>query len=171
MKKSNIWVVRPGEVGSALRLFLGQGVIALRDDRMGDLQLLTKNREAFKEAFRQEHGESTSRAVGGIAGKYFRFAHEMESGEYVLAPSMAERLVHVGLITGPYHFVTKNSNGFPHRRRVKWLLKVALNMLSQEAKYELGAARTVFSIKTHKDEFLKVIELSETVDVKEKANE
>ena len=167
----SIWVVRPGRKGAAKELFFEKDVVALRDDRMDDLMLLQEDRDTFKIVFQRQHPESTSTAVKGIAGKFFRFAHEMEVGEYVLCPLTKDRVLHVGVIQGPYRFVKRERSEYPHQRNVKWVYEVPFNDLSQAARYELGAARTLFSIKTHRQEILKAIEGMRQLQAREKTIE
>ncbi len=70
------------------------------------------------------------------ATQLFKFAHEVELGDYVLTPLTASETVLIGQVTGDYQF-DENLFGLdhPHTRKVGWLRKVA------KLDFSLGARR------------------------------
>lgn len=55
---------------------------------------------------------------------------------------------------------------YPHRRSVKWIKTgLARDNFSQGCLYELGAAMSVFTVKTHRDEVLAAVGPSESTSV------
>ena len=152
-----IWVIRAGVGGEADHLFLSGRVIVLRDPGMGNLKKLPSRREAFYEAYGKLRPDETRTGITGIGGKFFRFVHEIAVGDLVLYPSLKDKQLHIGRITGDYRYVTKPHRSFPHQRRVVWLYTIPKWRLSEFAHRELGAARTFFRLKNHAAEIKKIL--------------
>ncbi|TDK23784.1 restriction endonuclease [Luteimonas aestuarii] len=157
MSNEAIWGIHAGRRGEADALFLGQGCIALGWDRMGDLSQLAANREAFKLRYQQAYPEAKPGAIATMAGMPFRFVHEMKPGDLVAYPSKADRLIHIGRVTGEYTHVAQAREGYPHRRKVEWLAQVPRLHFTQGALYEIGAAQSLFQIRNYADEYLAVV--------------
>jgi restriction system protein len=150
-----IWGLRAGKKGRAHDNFISDGVIVLADAEMGDLGELESSRDAFYEKYRGLHPDDTRTGSAGIAGKFFRFAIEMNNGDLVVYPALLDKQVYVGEIVGDYRFVTNSD--YPHQRSVKWKFVIPKSVFSIQARYELGAARTLFEVKRCRDELLKRI--------------
>jgi restriction system protein len=65
-----------------------------------------------------------------------------------------DKRVHIGEIVGPYQYVERDAEGYPHRRPVKWLKDFPRTNFTQGALYEIGSAMTFFQVKNYADEFL-----------------
>jgi restriction system protein len=152
-----IWAIRAGKNGEADELFLTHGRIVLSDPGLGDLSKLTSERSVFYSAYRALHPDATNTAVGGIGGKFFRFVHEIEIGDLVLYPSLKDRQVYIGEITGDYIFDKSLCLKFPHQRSARWRYVVPKSEFSKKAQQELGAARTFFKFKRHANEIEEMI--------------
>lgn len=150
-----IWGLRAGKKGSGHQTFIEERVIALEDAEMGDLADLGESRDAFYEKYRGLHPEDTRTGSAGIAGKFFRFAVEMVKGDLVVYPALRDKHVYVGEISGEYSFFAESE--FPHQRAVKWKYVIPKSEFSMQARYELGAARTLFELKRNRDELLRRI--------------
>lgn len=157
MSNETIWGIHAGRRGEADALFLGRNCIALGWNRMGDLTQLTPNREAFKSRYQQVYPEAKPGAIATMAGMPFRFLHEMQVGDLVAYPSKADRLIHIGRITGAYVHVPDAQEGYPHRRQVAWLAHVPRLQFTQGALYEIGAAQSLFQIKNYAEEYQAVV--------------
>ena len=92
-----------------------------------------------------------------IAGKFFRFAIEVNIGDLVLYPALFDKNIYIGTIVGDYLFEDVNCAAFPHQRPVVWKYVIGKSELSAEANNELGSARTFFRFKRHVDEVLEKI--------------
>jgi len=160
------WVIRAGINGSADSYFMDDSMIVLKDPGLGDLSKLEANRQSFYEAYRSIKPHDTHAGIAGIGGKFFRFVHEMQVGDIVLYPSLRTREVYVGEIKGKYRFVDKDVD-FPHQRKVQWIISFPKTSLSKTARYEIGAARTLFKYQKHLDEILeKLSAAGEVANVK-----
>lgn len=125
--------------------------IAIGWDALPDLSSLKKNRDAYKLQFKASYPEEKDGAVPVKAGVNYRFVVEMGVGDYVIYPSKADRVVHVGKITSEYYH--QASGRFQHRRRVEWLKSAPRAAFSQPALNEIGSAITLFKISNNFDEF------------------
>ena len=142
---SRFWGIRAGKGGEGHKLFLDRCVIALADAELGDLSKLEQTRESFYAVYRKLHPDETRTGSAGIAGKFFRFMNEVVIGDFIVYPALPEKLVYVAKITGKYKFV--NTSDYPHQRAVKWTYVIPKKEFTQNALYELGAARTFFEFK------------------------
>ena len=150
-----VWGIRAGKGGEAHDEFVETQVIALADAGLGNLDRIDKSRDAFYAAYRQRHPSETRTGSAGVGGKFFRFVHEVQEGDLVLYPALKDRKVYVGQVTGRYTYV--KSSVFPHQRTVKWKYVIPKDDFSQQARYELGAARTFFEVKKNTEELIKKI--------------
>jgi len=155
MKKetTRVWGVRAGKSGRAHDVFIKDSLVVLEDDSMGDLSELEVTRDAFYSKYRDLHPDDTRTGSAGIAGKFFRFAFEMKKGDLVVYPALPDKQVYVGEITSDYDYVADSD--YPHQRTVKWKYVIPKNEFSTQARYELGAARTLFEFKRNRDELLR----------------
>lgn len=160
-KVDGFWVVRAGVQGECHHLFMDRHVIALSDPKLGDLSKMKHTRDSLKELYIQENAVSDTRSVSGITGKFFRFIHEVEPGDFVLYPSLSDRMIYVGLVIGQYVFDSECGTAFPHRRAVKWFTSFPANSISEGCKREIGAARTFFKLLRSKEEIVRVIQATD----------
>jgi restriction system protein len=94
--------------------------IAIGWAELGDLNALPSSRDAFKAAFAKAYPTDKLGAVPVKAGVLYRFAKEMTTGDVVVYPSKADRLVNIGLVEGKYTFLPSvNSEPAPQKRRLE----------------------------------------------------
>jgi restriction system protein len=152
-----IWAIRAGEKGEADGVFLEYGRMVLSDAGLGDLSKLAPEREAFYSLYRALHQDDTRVGSAGIAGKFFRFVHEIQVGDLVLYPSLKDKQVYIGEVIGEYVFDESLCSKFPHQRTVHWKYVVPRAALTVSAQRELGAARTFFKFKRHAKEIKELV--------------
>ncbi len=159
MKKSDntIWVIRAGFKGEIHDLFLERSQIALANQKMGDLRLINGSRDEYYKRFSRLYPDLGRTSVAGIGGKFFRFAKEIKNGDFILYPCRLDGKVHYAEVTSSYCFTKDNFAGHPHRRKVRWLGLFSKDSLSDFARREIGAARTLFKISRNQDEIQKLI--------------
>jgi restriction system protein len=151
-----MWAVRAGEKGAAHAILVKQNLIVLSKQGVGDLSSLPADRNAFYRATAAGGEKVNPTAIRGVGGKFFRFVHEMQVGDTILYPCLFDKKIHFGIIRGSYRYDPVISAQFPHTRPVSWEGAFPKAVLSTYAKRELGAARTLFRIKTHVEEILQV---------------
>ena len=101
----SIWVIRAGVLANAEDYFMRKNRIVLEDPGLGDLSKLEPNRPSFYRAYKAIRPDETSTGISGIGGKFFRFVHEIKQGDIILYPSIRDKKVYAGEITGEYHFI------------------------------------------------------------------
>jgi len=151
---TTLWGIHGGRDGSADPLFREKGLLVLGWTSLGDLSQLGADRMAFRTALVEAYPEILAGAVPVEAGVLFRFVHEMAVGDLVAYPSREDRCIHLFEVTGPYQYDTTEGADFPHRRKAKLVKSLARGSFSQPALNEIGAAITLFKIRTNKAEFL-----------------
>jgi len=153
-----VWGIHAGRTGDADSLFLRQGCVAIGWDAMGDLSLLSGDREAFKQRYVQAFPDAKKGGIATVSGIPFRFLHEMKVGDLVVYPSKQDKQVHIGRIMGEYQYMPEGSHRYPHRRRVEWLIHVPRLQFTQGALYEIGSALSLFQVKNYADEFRSAVD-------------
>jgi restriction system protein len=160
-KEATLWGIHAGKKGEADALFLKKDCIAIDWPKMGDLSSLQPFRDAFKSKLREVYPDIKSDAVSTIAGKLFRFVHEMKEGDIVAYPSKRDRHIHIGRVDGSYRYDLTDESiqkvGYPNRRAVTWLRSVPRTHFSQGALHEIGGA-DMGQIRDYAEEFHVVLE-------------
>lgn len=151
---TTLWGIHGGRDGSADPLFREKGLLALAWTALGDLSQLGADRGAFRTALVEAYPEILAGAVPVEAGVLFRFVHEMAVGDLVAYPSREDRCIHLFEVKGPYQYDATEGADFPHRRQAKLVRSLPRGSFSQPALNEIGAAITLFKIRTNAAEFL-----------------
>ncbi|AGP30404.1 restriction endonuclease [Corynebacterium terpenotabidum] len=129
-----------------------QGFVSIGWDGLGDLTQIRRGREGLKKALTPLEPNAKVQSIAGQAGVLFRFAHEIQVGDIVVAPYKPDSTINIGIVDSDYYFAA----GAPthrHRRRVRWV-KIGLPraVFPQSALYELGSALTLFKVTRHTTE-------------------
>jgi restriction system protein len=143
-----VWTMRAGEKGSADDYFVNRNIVVLKGQGFEDLNQIESTRQAFYQVYSSKNPDVSRSAIAGIGGKFYRFVHEMKIGEFVLYPSLKNRMVYCGEIMGKYKFDHEDKE-FPHQREIRWITSFPKKNLSKKAQYELGAARTLYKYKNN----------------------
>lgn len=138
-------------------LFLQKDVIAIGWKEIGDLSKIEAERDAFKEKYAQVYPNAKKGSIANGAGMLYRFACEVQIGDYVIFPSKIDRKINIGIVESNYEY---NPDAFEYvqQRKVKWLKHLPRTAFSQGALYEVGSAMSFFSIKNYSDEYLAALE-------------
>lgn len=138
-------------------LFLSNNVIAIGWGEFGDLRAVEPTREAFKKHYEETYPDVKKGSIATSAGMLFRFAHEVQIGDYVVFPSKSNREINIGIIEGDYTY-QPNSGEYVQQRSVKWLRHLPRTSFSQGALYEVGSALSFFVVKTYADEYMAALD-------------
>lgn len=162
---------RPGRYGAAMTAtwgihndqpsldLVGEGIITIGWDRVGDLTALGPDRSAIKQRLTQLHPDAKPGAIRIWAGVLLRFGFQMQPGDIVIWPNKYESSLNFGRIDGGYVY-DSSAPVHGNRRKVLWLKTgVPRVEFSQAALYEVGAAVTLFRVKTNEAEFLSFLGL------------
>ena len=154
------WGIHAGKTGDADKLFLSntKPCIAIGWDAMGDFSSIQNDRDAFKKKLVEAYPNTKKGAINTVAGMPYRFRYEMQIGDYVVYPSISDRMVHIGKIIGEYEYKPEISQGYCNMRSVEWIKAVPRTNISQGALYEIGSALSLFQVKNYVDDILKFID-------------
>lgn len=147
-----IWGIHAGATGDADSLFK-KGYIALGWDEIGDLAALPPTRESIKDVVAEKYPHFKKGAIPNAAGQMFRFTHEAKIGDLVIYRSKSESIIHIGRITGEYHYQPALEPAYPHVRPTKWLTTLQPIQATQGARYEIGSAMSFFQVRNYADEW------------------
>lgn len=67
-------------------LFLNQNLIAIGWEEMGNLSALNASRDAYKEKYMAVYPNAKKGSIATSVGMLYRFACEMQEGDYVVFP-------------------------------------------------------------------------------------
>ena len=138
-------------------MFLQKSVIAIGWKDMGDLSKIEASREAFKEHYMQVYPDAKKGSVANGAGMLYRFAHEVQVGDYVVYPSKIDRMINLGTVESEYIY-DGDAVEYVQQHKVKWLKHLPRTAFSQGALYEIGSAISFFSVKNYADEYLAALD-------------
>lgn len=137
--------------------FLKDNLIAIGWHKMGDLNRIEANRDAFKEKYVLTYPEAKKGSVATGAGMLYRFCREVQVGDYVVFPSRSNREINIGVVEGDYAYDSSQPE-YVQTRKVKWLKHLPRTAFSQGALYEVGSAMSFFSVKNYADEFMAALD-------------
>jgi restriction system protein len=138
-------------------LFLKENVIAIGWDEIGDLTEIAPDREAFKKKYIETYHDDKKMKVATSAGMLYRFAHEVQIGDFIVFPSKINREINIGTVESNYIYA-HDADSYVQQRKVKWLKHLPRTAFSQGALYEIGSAMSFFSVKNYADEFLAALD-------------
>lgn len=159
---ATLWGIHANPSVDARDLFRQRSAVAIGWPDLGDLAQITATRAALKEAVRRAYPDAKPGAVPVIAGVLYRFAHEMQPGDWVLYPSKHDRHVNIGKIDGAYRHDPGFDPANPNVRPAVWHACVPRTHFSQGALYEIGSALTLFQVRNFADEFLRAAGAGDT---------
>lgn len=140
-------------------LFLSENVIAIGWKNFGDCSKLEPTREAYKNHYIEAYPDSKKGAIGTSAGMLYRFACEMQVGDYVVFPSKVDRKINIGVVESDFIYAP-DAAMYVQQRKVKWLKHLPRTAFSQGALYEVGSALSFFLIKNYAEEYLRALDKS-----------
>ena len=110
-------------------LFLKENVIAIGWNEIGDLSKIAPDREGFKKKYIETFPDDKKMRVANSAGMLYRFAHEVQIGDYIVFPSKINREINIGTVESDYIY-NPDTESYVQQRKVKWikhLPRIALN--------------------------------------------
>ena len=138
-------------------LFLSKSVIAIGWKEFGDCSQLEPTREAYKSHYIKSYPNGKKGAIATSAGMLYRFACEVQIGDYVVFPSKIDRKINIGVVESDFIYAP-DAALYVQQRKVKWLKHLPRTAFSQGALYEVGSALSFFLLKNYADEFLQALD-------------
>jgi restriction system protein len=144
---------------------VANGFVSIGWDKVKDLSLVGQAREELKALVAEAYPSAKPGAIPVWAGVMQRFAFEAQSGDVVIYPNSATATLNFGRLDGSYYFDAA-AEKHKHRRKVVWLqTDVPRTTFSKSARYEIGAAVTMFRVKNHAEEFAAYLSGDEVTPV------
>ena len=145
-KPKHAWMVRAGNDNELADVVQGENVVAIGWMKLGGVSGLT-TREDVKQHYRDVYPEDSSGRVAVNAGQVYRFAQEIQEGDYALTYIKSSREILIGLVESSYQYLDDAYlDRYPHVRHVKWLRKVSRDDFGPQARKSLGSPPTVFNL-------------------------
>ncbi|MEO0635585.1 MAG: restriction endonuclease [Pseudomonadota bacterium] len=138
-------MVRAGKGSIYIDRFLSEKVVGIGWNDVGDLSNY-QSREAIVSSVNATYAEWHPQKIAMVAGQLFRFAHEIEIGDRVVAYDASSRQYQCGEIQGPYRFLPDEIEEFQNVRAVRWDHEAGRDLLSEGARNSLGSISTLFQI-------------------------
>lgn len=137
---------------------VGSGFISIGWPAMGDLSAIGNDQEAMKKRVAAAYPDLKPGAIPGTAGTLRAFAFRMKPGDLVVYPHRPDGTLNFGRIDSDY-FYDGNAPLHRNRRKVIWSrVGIPRTTFSQSARYEVGAAITIFQVRKHLAEFLAFLD-------------
>lgn len=138
---SGVWVVRGGNYNELASQVKVKRAVAIGWSSVSDVSSIA-TREELKAAM--EAAEPGSGTPGSV-GQVFRFAKEIEPGDYILTPEKVTAEIHISRCNGPYRYdPVVFGPEYPHTRPVEYLNAVGRGYFPQSVRNTLGSTLTVF---------------------------
>jgi restriction system protein len=137
---------------------IGNGFVGIGWDDIGDLTSIESDKETLKERIADTRPDAKPGAIPVWAGVLLRFRFEMQVGDLVVYPYKPDSTLNFGRIQSDYYY-DPSAPMHRNRRKVDWLKTgVPRAEFSKSARYEVGAAVTLFRVKNHDREFIDFVE-------------
>ena len=118
-------------------MFKNESVIAIGWPDFGNLRAFGNDREAMKNHYIEVFtGRQKPGAFAVCSCQLYRFAYDMQIGDYVVHPSKVDRMINIGKITGDYEYkpeALKPPFDYVQQRKVEWLVSLPRTSFSQAA--------------------------------------
>lgn len=171
---TNMWMVRAGRNAFLIDNFKENNLVALGWD-LGDLT--GKSKEDVKKIVDERYPHNNKNQNAIIASQVYKFASEINVGDYVLSYNPSTRNYLLGEITSDYIYSDKISKNFEDDdysdvRNVNWIDEIPRDKLKVKTKNSLGAISTLFYINEDAQKDILTIHTGESdFDEEDEENE
>ena len=133
------WVIRQS-LGERESRCLTEGLAFVGWPDMPDFDVF-ESREQIREILESDYDFGSPSQYGSQASAIWRFANEVQPGDWAALPASDGRHVYLGKVNRRYHYVRSESNEwFRHRIGVDWIVgPIARNALSEALRRSLQA--------------------------------
>lgn len=116
-----VWLVRAGGHGQFQDKFLSENRVYVTWDDL-DVNVATlPDRDALLTALGERNPTSKPKTLINHTSQIWPFAHEMQTGDWIVLPLKAERAIQIGELTGDYTFEPEGPSPFFHWRPIRWI--------------------------------------------------
>ncbi|SHF76515.1 restriction system protein [Fodinibius roseus] len=148
----SLWMVRAGRHGEMESTAMEEGLVTIGWHNVKDVSKF-QNRDELKKYLSDIDPDASKSKIANNAGQIYRFANEINVGDWVVLPLKTESTVKIGKITSDYKYDESQSiKGVKHYREVNWTESFPRSKFDQDLLYSLGAAMTVCEISRNNAE-------------------
>lgn len=145
-----IWLVRAGGSGEYEARFISQSKIYLTWDGLKEDICKLTDREGVLLVLRNLYPDDKPKRHLNHASQIWRFAREIQKGDWIVLPLKSQRTIQIGEVTGDYVFDGKADDPFFHSRTVKWIGEsIPRTHFGKDLLNSFGAFLTVCQIKNN----------------------
>ncbi|MBK7443106.1 MAG: hypothetical protein IPI65_16810 [Bacteroidetes bacterium] len=138
-------MIRAGSAGEQEDAALRNGFVTISWNELPDLSKF-RTREEVGEIYKKHYKEATPVSEGLKIGQVFRFANRVHKGDWVVLPSKFNPEIHIGEVTGEYHYKGQESDVL-HWIPVKWHKTIPRSQFDEDLLYSFGSLLTLSNIK------------------------
>jgi restriction system protein len=135
-----IWMVRAGEGGTNVDIFLGSGIVGLQWREVGPIEA-GRGDDEIEARFAKAYPDAKEGTRRVWASQVKRFLREFKVGDAVATYDREHRLYFLGSIAGNAEW---RDGPICHVRKVHWTQQVARDVLSTTTRNSLGSIATLF---------------------------
>jgi restriction system protein len=149
-----VWGVHAGKKAEAESIFTKDNVVAIGWHELGDLSSFINDREGIKKLLRKHLPHKTNHSINAIAGQIYRFLHEVTISDVVVFLPLGSPYAYIGKVASDYIYDPASSPDYPNQRKVSGYKQVLRQYLSDDAKKEIKASLSLFTISKTPEEFV-----------------
>jgi restriction system protein len=153
-----LWLVRAGRHGEQEEYALGNGVVVIGWDRLGDLGAIESPGE-LRAALVAAYPAAREATIANWVSQLWAFLVRIAAGDLVALPLKGTRVVAFGRVTGAYRYDVGAGPGARHQRPVEWLRDdMPRHAIDRDLLYSLGASMTVCRIsRNHAEQRIRAL--------------
>ncbi len=141
MSSERVWVVRGGDYNELAAQVSFKKAVGIGWPSVGDVSGIATREELWAKMEESEPGSGTPNSVGQL----FRFANNIQHGDFILTPERSTKKIHISRCVGDYHFDPSIfGDSYPQVRPVDYLRSVPRSVFPVTVRNTLGSVLTVF---------------------------
>lgn len=151
-----MWSIQ-AETEEAAILFLSTNHVAVGWSKIGNLQNVEVNRDAFKAKLISCYLSTEPRLIPIYASVLFQFAYRIRISDLVVYPSRLKQTLYLGRVVGAYKYDPSLSESYPNLYPVMWLAAPLYSMFSRRALAEICFPLAVSRVRDNTQEIFAAI--------------
>jgi restriction system protein len=154
-----LWMVRCGRNGEHEARFLQESRVYLTWSGLNDEVCGLKDKPSLRAILERKYPDAPVAKISNYTGQIWQFLNAMQPGDFVVTPSKAKSVIHVGEIASESVYDPQGGEFYRHYRKVNWLREVRRADFDQDMLYSLGAVQTICRIEKNEAEkrLLKIL--------------
>lgn len=139
-----LWVVRAGSYGEQQDVAINERVVCHAWNELPDYSSC-RTKDDLRALYVRTYPDETERQVVARMNQVWRFAKDIQIGDFVALPLIDEASFAIGRVTGPYEY-RKLAPNVMHIRRVEWLKTIPRAAFPKDMLFSMNSALTIFQV-------------------------